>query len=149
MAQHLMTGHCGCATHYRRCVHACILKRRRGQRFADGTPIADCGNPHRVGSAWSVFRAVAVLHHHLAYAEQLQLKQGILAKALQRVDVAPSLWRQPTGLTRLGYRRKARLGVRVLGDQVLLGFRESFSNRVARMDTCMTLTLLHGAIAAT
>ena len=121
-------------------VQARILKRRRGQRFADGTPIADL-NPHRVGSACQYFpRCGGCNLHHLAYAEQLQLKQGILAKALQRVDVAPSLWRQPTGLTRLGYRRKARLGVRVLGDQVLLGFRESFSNRVARMDTCMTLT---------
>jgi len=30
--------------------------------------------------------------------------------------------------------------VRVVGDQVLVGFRESFSNRVARLDACLTLT---------
>ena len=35
-------------------VQARILKRRRGQRFADGTPIADL-NPHRVGSACQYF----------------------------------------------------------------------------------------------
>ena len=121
-------------------VQARILKRRRGQRFADGAPLADL-NPQRSVSACQYFpRCGGCNLHHLAYPEQLQLKQGILAKALQRVDVVPERWRQPTGLTRLGYRRKARLGVRVVGEQVLLGFRESFSNRVARMDACMTLT---------
>jgi 23S rRNA (uracil1939-C5)-methyltransferase len=43
-------------------------------------------------------------------------------------------------LLRLGYRRKARMGVRVVGESVLVGFRESFSNRVARIDACLTLT---------
>jgi 23S rRNA (uracil1939-C5)-methyltransferase len=32
------------------------------------------------------------------------------------------------------------MGVRVVGENVLVGFRESFSNRVARIDHCLTLT---------
>ena len=121
-------------------VQARILKRRGGQRFADGQPLADL-NPNRVASACAYFpRCAGCSLHHLAYSEQLQLKQAHLAQELQRVDVAADGWREPTGLTRLGYRRKARLGVRVVGEQVLVGFRESFSNRVARLDACMTLT---------
>ena len=121
-------------------VQARILKRRGGQRFADGQPLADL-NPKRVASACAYFpRCAGCSLHHLAYGEQLLLKQAHLAEELQRVDVAAASWREPTGLTRLGYRRKARLGVRVVGEQVLVGFRESFSNRVARLDACMTLT---------
>ena len=100
-------------------VQARILKRRGGQRFADGQPLADL-NPKRVASACAYFpRCAGCSLHHLAYGEQLLLKQAHLAEELQR---------------------KARLGVRVVGEQVLVGFRESFSNRVARLDACMTLT---------
>ena len=121
-------------------VQARIVKRRGGQRFADGVPLGDL-NRNRSVSACEYFpRCGGCNLHHVVYPEQLLLKQGVLADALQRVGVAAAHWRQPTGLVRLGYRRKARLGVRVLGEQVLLGFRESFSNRVARMDGCMTLT---------
>ena len=121
-------------------VRARILKRRGGQRFADGLPLTDLHQDRTVSACQYFPRCGGCNLHHLAYPKQLELKQGILATALQRVDVVAERWRQPTGLTRLGYRRKARLGVRVVGDQVLLGFRESFSNRVARMDACMTLT---------
>lgn len=121
-------------------VQARILKRRGGQRYADGQPLSDLSR-NRVTSACQHFpRCAGCNLHHLAYSKQLQLKQGRLARELQRVGVAAAGWRTPSGLTRLGYRRKARLGVRVVGEQVLVGFRESFSNRVARLDACMTLT---------
>ena len=121
-------------------VQARILKRRGGQRFADGQPLADFSHK-RVTSACQYFpRCAGCNLHHLAYGEQLQLKQFRLVQELQRVGVTAAGWRAPSGLTRLGYRRKARLGVRVVGEQVLVGFRESFSNRVARLDGCMTLT---------
>ena len=38
------------------------------------------------------------------------------------------------------YRTKARLGVRLVGDAPLIGFREHLSNRVARMEDCPVLT---------
>jgi tRNA/tmRNA/rRNA uracil-C5-methylase (TrmA/RlmC/RlmD family) len=46
----------------------------------------------------------------------------------------------PTLGPRFHYRTKARFGVRVVGGRVLIGFRESFSNRVARMSGCLNLT---------
>jgi 23S rRNA (uracil1939-C5)-methyltransferase len=71
---------------------------------------------------------------------QLAHKQQQLAEQLKLQQIEPLSWRAPVALLRLGYRRKARLGVRVVGDQVLVGFRESFSNRVARLNACLTLT---------
>ena len=71
---------------------------------------------------------------------QLEHKQRQLAEQLKLQQIGVVSWRAPVSLLRLGYRRKARLGVRVVGDQVLVGFRESFSNRVARLDACLTLT---------
>tara|TARA_B100000242_G_scaffold290839_1_gene262978 strand:+ start:444 stop:1511 length:1068 start_codon:yes stop_codon:yes gene_type:complete len=71
---------------------------------------------------------------------QLEHKQRQLAEQLKLQQIEPVSWRAPVSLLRLGYRRKARLGVRVVGDQVLVGFRESFSNRIARLDACLTLT---------
>ena len=58
----------------------------------------------------------------------------------RRLCDEPARWRQPSAQVRSGYRRKARMGVRVVGENVLVGFRESFSNRVARIDHCLTLT---------
>ena len=76
----------------------------------------------------------------IAPAAQLVHKQKQLADQLVAQGIAPNSWREPVALLRLGYRRKARMGVRVVGESVLVGFRESFSNRVARIDACLTLT---------
>lgn len=124
-------------------VTARILKRRKGIRFAEcaaGLPIE---NPHpdRRPSACGYFpRCGGCNLHHLAYPAQLALKQQQLADALTAQQVTPRAWSTAQSITRLGYRRKARLGVRQVGEQVLVGFRESFSNRVAKLDACMTLT---------
>lgn len=121
-------------------VSARILKRRGGNRFADGQPLAQ-QHPDRVSSPCRYFpRCGGCVTHHLAPGAQLSHKQGQLQTQLQAQGVEAQHWRRPTALLRLGYRRKARLGVRVVGDAVLVGFRESFSNRVARIDACLTLT---------
>jgi 23S rRNA (uracil1939-C5)-methyltransferase len=121
-------------------VHARIVKKRRGVRFADGLSVAQ-PNADRVRSACSYFpRCGGCAMHHIALPAQLRLKEDALRSALAEVDVRSARWRDPVSLTRLGYRRKARLGVRSVGGQLLVGFRESFSNRVARMDHCEVLT---------
>ena len=103
-------------------VQARILKRRGGQRFADGQPLADL-NPKRVASACAYFpRCAGCSLHHLAYGEQLLLKQAHLAEELQRVDVAAASWREPTGLTRLGYRVKRDLACASLASRCWLVF---------------------------
>jgi 23S rRNA (uracil1939-C5)-methyltransferase len=121
-------------------VRARILKRRGGQRFADGQPL-DHVSSDRVQSPCPHFpRCGGCATHHMAPAAQLRHKQGQLADQLAAQGIEPQRWREPVALLRLGYRRKARLGVRVVGESVLVGFRESFSNRVARIDACLTLT---------
>ena len=121
-------------------VNAKILKRLGGQRFADGVPLSNL-HQDRVRSPCAYFpRCGGCATHHLAPQAQLAHKQAQLSMQLERYDVVAGSWREPVSLLRLGYRRKARLGVRVVGESVLVGFRESFSNRVSRMDVCMTLT---------
>ena len=117
-----------------------ILKRRGGQRFADGHPI-DKLSADRVSSPCTYFpRCGGCVTHHMSPNAQLAHKQQQLSEQLKLQQIEALSWRAPVSLLRLGYRRKARLGVRVVGDQVLVGFRESFSNRVARLDACLTLT---------
>jgi 23S rRNA (uracil1939-C5)-methyltransferase len=74
------------------------------------------------------------------YAAQLRLKQAGLAAALAENEVEAERFREPVFGPRFNYRTKARLGVRVVGGEVLVGFRESFGNRVGRMTACLTLT---------
>ena len=121
-------------------INARILKKRKGVRFADGylvgSPSAD-----RIKSACAAFpRCSGCSMHHMHYAAQLALKEQQLRTALQENDVVPGRFRAPAAGKRLGYRTKARMGVRKVGDQVFVGFRESFSNRVAKLDACLTLT---------
>ena len=117
-----------------------ILKRRGGQRFADGHPI-DKLSADRVSSPCTYFpRCGGCATHHMSPNAQLAHKQQQLSDQLKLQQIEPLSWRTPVSLLRLGYRRKARLGVRVVGNQVLVGFRESFSNRVARLEACLTLT---------
>ncbi|MEM7097066.1 MAG: 23S rRNA (uracil(1939)-C(5))-methyltransferase RlmD [Pseudomonadota bacterium] len=122
-------------------VRARILKKRKGVRFADALSVLEEAYPMRVESNCPAFpRCGGCSLHHLAYPEHLALKEAQLRQALAEFGVASGVWRRPTSAVKLGYRTKARLGVRQVGDQVFVGFRESFSNRVAKLETCMTLT---------
>ncbi len=122
-----------------------VLKKRRGRLYADGVALAadsdKMTHADRVAPACTYFpRCGGCSLHHLAHPAQLAHKRAQLASALAAQGVAVGQWQAPVSKTRLGYRRKARLGVRQLGEQVLVGFRESFSNRVARIDHCAVLT---------
>ncbi|MEM9624542.1 MAG: TRAM domain-containing protein, partial [Pseudomonadota bacterium] len=121
-------------------VTARILKRRKGVRYADAVDVVH-PNVGRRGPACAYFpRCGGCNMHHMDYARQLQHKQQQLQDALALHEVRPVSWAPPRSAVRLGYRRKARLGVRLVGDQVLVGFRESFSNRVAKLSHCVVLT---------
>ncbi|MEQ9451872.1 MAG: 23S rRNA (uracil(1939)-C(5))-methyltransferase RlmD [Pseudomonadales bacterium] len=122
-------------------VVARILKKRRGVRFADG--VAVLGQPHsqRVNPSCTYFpRCGGCNLHHLDYQAGLELKHQQLARALEVAGIEVGEWQPPVSTGQLRYRRKARLGVRKLGDDVLVGFRESFSTRVAKIDICQILT---------
>lgn len=120
-------------------VNVRILKRRRGVWFGEAdTPgeraaervNAPCPNYPRCGGC---------ALQHLDYAAQLRHKAAHLNDLLAAAGVTPERIHAPVSGPRFHYRYKARLGVRVVGGELLAGFREGFSNRVARMSDCKTL----------
>jgi len=120
-------------------VNVRVLKRRRGVWFGEadspGERAADrvnapCPNYPRCGGC---------ALQHLAYDSQLRHKAEQLIALLAAEGVTPGRVHGPVAGPRVPYRHKARLGVRVVGGELLAGFREGFSNRVARMSDCKTL----------
>jgi 23S rRNA (uracil1939-C5)-methyltransferase len=80
---------------------------------------------------------------HLSPEAQLLLKQDALLQALERIGkVSPVEVLEPLAGRPLGYRRRARLGARLVEKKgrVLVGFREKRSSFVAEMQSCETLT---------
>jgi 23S rRNA (uracil1939-C5)-methyltransferase len=78
---------------------------------------------------------------HVAGADQLAWKQEQLLTLLESAGLQPRRLRAPVPGPRYYYRRKARLGVRHLADkqEVLVGFREAFGSRIARVGGCPVL----------
>ncbi|MEM7080414.1 MAG: 23S rRNA (uracil(1939)-C(5))-methyltransferase RlmD [Pseudomonadota bacterium] len=131
-------------------VTARVLRRRKGVFYADAQPLeGEPLHPSRVPPACEVYPRCGgcVLQHVSGYA-QLELKQQALTDALEAHGVAVGLWRPPERAEPFGYRTKARLGVRQVGEQVLVGFRESFSNRVAKVSACPILAPRLSALIA-
>ncbi len=123
-------------------VHARVLKRRRGTWYAQADS-PECGSTDRQMPPPCAFfpRCGGCALQHLAYDAQLKHKESRLLRALEQTGVRPQQVRLPVTGPRLHYRYKARLGSRLVGNQLLVGFRESFSSRVTRMDDCKTLAL--------
>ncbi len=73
---------------------------------------------------------------------QISFKQSVLAEMLaHQADVQPDIWLAPIVGDRLGYRTKARLGVRYVAkkETALVGFRERSSNFLAELNECHIL----------
>jgi 23S rRNA (uracil1939-C5)-methyltransferase len=79
---------------------------------------------------------------HMDPAAQVRFKEDSVRQQLHRFGrVTPAVWLPPlTGAT-VGYRRKARLGVRyvIKKEKLLVGFREKASNYLADIQECHTL----------
>lgn len=81
------------------------------------------------------------LQHWQADA-QIAFKQSVLAELLHhQANTTPDTWLPPLTADRLGYRTKARLGVRYVAkkDTALVGFRERASNFLADLQECAIL----------
>lgn len=79
---------------------------------------------------------------HLASDAQLRFKQKQLADAFTRIGrVAPATWASPLTGPTLGYRRRARLGVKYVPPKggTLVGFRERSTPFLAVIDQCAVL----------
>lgn len=73
---------------------------------------------------------------------QIAFKQSVLSELLQhQADVQPDNWLAPVVGDRLGYRTKARMGVRYVAkkETALVGFRERNSNFLAELNECHIL----------
>lgn len=79
---------------------------------------------------------------HLSPEAQILHKQAVLVEQFEHfADVLPPELEAPLKDQALGYRRKARLGVRYVTkrDEVLVGFREKSSNFLTAIDRCPVL----------
>lgn len=79
---------------------------------------------------------------HLELGAQLSAKQRVLADALTRIGkVEPGTWLAPLAGPGWGYRRRARLGVRLVPRKggVLVGFRERRRSFITALSECPIL----------
>ncbi len=80
--------------------------------------------------------------HHLQHEAQIDLKQSTLADQLKHfANITPNQWLPAMVDRQLGYRQKARLGVRFVRKKgkVLVGFREKNGRYIADIDRCVVL----------
>jgi 23S rRNA (uracil1939-C5)-methyltransferase len=121
-------------------VQGLVRKRKRRIDHGDALTIVEpspdrqtpiCGVAHRCGGC---------TFQHASARFELNWKEDQLRKALERSGVIAQRWQPPVAGPQHGYRHKARLGVRQVGGQIYLGFREAFSGRVVDMRTCTILT---------
>lgn len=79
---------------------------------------------------------------HLRPEAQLQAKQEIVAAQLEHLGkVKPESWLAPVTGPVLGYRRRARLGVRLVPSEggVVIGFRQRNKSFLTNLETCLVL----------
>lgn len=79
---------------------------------------------------------------HMAPTAQITYKQSVLAEQLTHFgNVSPERWLPPLREVELGYRRKARLGVKyvIKKSSLLVGFREKKANFLADITRCDVL----------
>ena len=121
-------------------VSARILKKRKGIKYSDAIEIKTSSEVRKEPSCQYFPRCGGCSMLHMQPDAEIELKQRKLLSDLRENEIVFAEILKPVAKNFLGYRRKARLGVKCLGDQVLVGFRESFSSRVARSDHCQILT---------
>lgn len=79
---------------------------------------------------------------HMARSAQIRFKQEVLAEQFRHFGgITPAQWLPPLLDAELGYRRKARLGVKfvIKKNELLVGFREKQSNFLADIKRCVVL----------
>lgn len=79
---------------------------------------------------------------HMLPQSQIEFKQSMLQELLQhQAKIEPQSWLPPLLGNFLGYRQKARLGVRYVEKKqaLLVGFREQKNSKIALIDSCQVL----------
>ena len=100
-------------------------------------------SPHRVQPDCQHFGVCGgCALQHLDVAEQLNMKQQVLASHLQHfAGIQPQQWLAPIRNRQRDYRRRARMGVRwrEKQQQMVLGFRQANSNYLTPIQHCSVL----------
>ncbi len=122
-------------------VSARIVRRRRGSWYALPERWLVTVDSHATPACEAFMRCGGCSMQHLTIEGQLELKQRWLIEQLDAAGVAPRSVLPPVRGPQYYYRRRARLAVRSVRDtgELLVGFRESFGNRVARLKSCCVL----------
>lgn len=115
------------------------------QTFEEGDAIAVLANPSDERQNppcphFGVCGGCSLQHWHPD--GQIKFKQSVLKELfLHQAGVLPDNWLDPLVGDRLGYRTKARMGVRYVAKKAsaLVGFRERGSNFLANLDECHVL----------
>lgn len=119
-----------------------IHNRWKGHAEARATRI-DTASPERVQPACEHFGTCGgCALQHWQLSSQVEHKAKTLTELLEHHGGGgPETTLPPLTANHLGYRRKARLGVRYVApkDRVLVGFREQASNFLAVLDSCKIL----------
>ncbi|MDO5652067.1 MAG: 23S rRNA (uracil(1939)-C(5))-methyltransferase RlmD [Moraxella sp.] len=113
--------------------------------FEEGDTLAVLANPHPERQTppcphFGVCGGCSLQHWQAD--GQIAFKQSVLAELLQhQAGVQPDTWLPPLSADRLGYRTKARMGVRYVAkkDTALVGFRERASNFLSELHECHIL----------
>ena len=120
-------------------VNARVVGRRKGAVLTVAEAV-EASSKDRVHPACAFYpRCGGCSAQHLSHARQVEHKQTQLLQELAANQVSYGRLRSPVCGPIVGYRRKARLGVRRLNGDVLVGFRESFGGRIVRMSQCVAL----------
>ncbi len=121
-------------------VRARVLKRRRGEWLGEAYEV-ERPHPCRQRTPCEYYpRCGGCVLQHMRPGQQLLHKQGEVLACLESEGIAAAELLPPVSDAQFSYRTKARLGVRVVGANVMVGFRETLSNRVTRMTACLNLT---------
>lgn len=118
------------------------LRRRRGIGEGEAVEILQ-SSPDRITPTCPHFNICGGCSlQHISSAQQRQHKGEVLSDQLERIGrVAPEEWLPPLSGDAWGYRRKARLGVKLVPKKggVLVGFRERSSSFIADLESCQVL----------
>jgi 23S rRNA (uracil1939-C5)-methyltransferase len=120
-------------------VTALVRHRHAGVWYADAEAHLALAQERTAAPCPAYPRCAGCSLQHLEYGAQLAHKSAVLARLLAEAGVVAERLRAPVAGPRFHYRHKARLGARVVDGTLLLGFREGFSNRIARPTGCATL----------
>lgn len=118
------------------------LQRRRGIGEGEVVEVLQA-SPERITPRCAHFGVCGGCSlQHLPAEQQRQFKEGVLRTQLERIaHIAPAEWLPVLAGPEWGYRRKARLGVKLVSKKggVLVGFRERSSSFVAALESCEVL----------